>query len=156
MTGVQTCALPISAPVVVTSPAREAAEAACKACNGEWSVHVTPRAPPEAGLDPGETCNCRTTDAGKACHDSDDCQGWCVATGFTVVETRGADQYGYTSGTCSELVDRYTCGSPIARGASKQPLRLKPRGVEDLGSGCPDYIADETYRVRLAGDDGLD
>jgi hypothetical protein len=60
-----------SGAVAAVPPATPPATAeACKTCNGVWAVH---------GLSQTPSCNCRTTDGGKACRDGNNCQGMCIA-----------------------------------------------------------------------------
>jgi hypothetical protein len=98
---------------------------ACKACNGIWATH---------GLGQSESCNCRTTDAGKRCKDGADCQGLCLAAEQPereVVEA-GPPPRGYFVGKCSDTVAIYGCFKPIDKGASKNgpvPLTEPPQSL---------------------------
>lgn len=144
-------------PIVVTNPARDAARRACRACEGDWQTYGPAPEHPLPGADLGETCNCRTNDAGRACRDEADCEGWCNATGFTVVQTYANQSYGYVSGECSDHVHMTHCGAPIQRGARNQPLVPKPDGIIDPGSMCVDYAMSSDYLVNVpVDDDGLD
>ena len=97
---------------------------ACRACRGVWAVH---------GLDDKESCNCRTTDAGKRCRDGADCQGKCVVSANkpeTEVVQAGPPALGFFVGRCSELVTVFGCNSLIERGASAagpKPLAEPPQ-----------------------------
>jgi len=106
------------APSSATSAATGAAPAApptsadaCKACNGLWGRH---------GLADTESCNCRTTDAGKRCKDGADCQGVCVAAEEPEREVvvAGPPARGYFVGKCSETVTVFGCFKPIDKGAA--------------------------------------
>jgi hypothetical protein len=148
----------VAAPaILVTNPARDAARTACRACDGHFMP--VPQAPSDValpGTDLGETCNCHTHDAGKACRDSDDCEGWCIGTGFTVTVKYGDKAYGYRSGVCSDQRIRETCAAPIENGARKRPLEPAPDGIIDFGSMCIDYVLTPQLDARMPGDDGLD
>lgn len=108
-------------------PAPATAEA-CKACHGLWAKH---------GIAQSESCNCRTTDAGKRCKDGAECQGVCVAADEPEREVvdPGPPPRGYFVGKCSETVAVFGCFKPIDKGAAAQgPLPL----VEPPPSLCAD------------------
>lgn len=125
-----------SAAVHITNPARDRDLAACTACNGDWGIQgmiQTIDACP--GSDPGDSCVCRATDAGTACDDSDDCQGWCEAEQFVVEYEAGspAIDYGHWTGHCSEFTSQRSCASPIPHGASHEPA-----GPREITESCVD------------------
>jgi hypothetical protein len=99
---------------------------ACRACRGLWGVH---------GLDDKESCNCRTTDAGKRCQDGSDCQGMCIAgkdDPETEVVTPGPPRRGFFVGRCSELVTVFGCNRVIERGTRARgpvPLDEPPQKI---------------------------
>jgi hypothetical protein len=104
-----------------TDPPAPQTEKECKACNGIWGKH---------GLFPKESCNCRTTDAGKRCRDGAECQGQCVAgekPEFDVTQ-KGPPALGYMLGQCSELRNVYGCQRFVRDGAASGP----PRDVSKL------------------------
>jgi hypothetical protein len=91
---------------------------ACRSCRGVWAVH---------GLDEEESCNCRTTDAGKRCRDGAACQGKCVAAEQpeTEVVAPGPPPRGYFIGRCSDMMIVLDCHRIIERGASARgPIPL--------------------------------
>jgi hypothetical protein len=91
---------------------------ACRACRGDWGVH---------GLADKETCNCRTTDAGKRCRDGADCQGMCIAAEIPEREVTapGPPPRGYFVGRCSELVTVFGCNRIVDRGVlARGPVPL--------------------------------
>jgi hypothetical protein len=59
------------------------------------------------GLAPVESCNCPTTDQGKACAADSDCQGMCLIEGGDPQAANGCPAV--TQGTCSELVRSFGC-----------------------------------------------
>jgi len=83
----------------------------CKACNGLWGKH---------GIAQSESCNCRTTDAGKRCKDGAECQGLCVTADDPEREVTdaGPPPRGYFVGRCSETVVVYGCFKPLDKGAA--------------------------------------
>jgi hypothetical protein len=95
---------------------------ACRSCRGIWAVH---------GLDEEESCNCRTTDAGKRCRDGADCQGMCVAAERPETQTvlAGPPARGFFIGRCSELMVVLGCNRIIEPGATADgpvPLNEPP------------------------------
>jgi hypothetical protein len=101
---------------------------ACRVCHGIWAKH---------GIAATESCNCRTTDAGKRCKDGGECQGLCVAADEPereVVEA-GPPARGYFVGRCSETVIIYGCFKPIDKGAAA-------RGPVPLAEPPPSLCAD--------------
>lgn len=102
--------------LALRNPARDAARAACDACDGHWGGH---------GMLGLEGCNCQTQDAGEPCHASADCQGICLFEAFDAVPDDSplaaagpecADrQVRYIQrGTCSERQMIFGCHSRIA------------------------------------------
>ncbi len=119
-------ALPESADASDTSdtgttdgPDVEAEKAACEACNGEWGRH---------GLSPFESCNCRTSDFGKACQGSEQCEGQCLADGEPeqVVTDPGPPAKGYFVGQCSEFEVSYGCHQVLSYSEDPVPLDEPP------------------------------
>jgi hypothetical protein len=118
------------APVTLTivNPAREAAMAACEACNGNWGTR---------GMMATEGCNCTMPDAGKPCDDGNDCQGAClfdhfelVQPGFKRCHPDGSCSVqlatGRAVGTCSSQQSIFGCHARISEGASTEPPVLLP------------------------------
>jgi len=114
--------------VRVTNSAREAAMKACDACNGIWGA---------AGLLGREGCSCQTKDAGKTCHDGDECEGLCLFDHFEMLEepkpltcknnTCSARLgVGVPVGRCSDRTRLFGCLTLIRRGASKEPPQVAP------------------------------
>jgi hypothetical protein len=97
-------------------------EAECKStCNGTWGRH---------GLSQKESCNCRTSDAGKRCRDGNECEGQCVADENPEldVKEKGPPALGYLVGRCSETKMVFGCRRFIRDGAASGP----PRDVSKL------------------------
>ena len=86
----------LAAQVVVTNPARGAAEQACGVCSGEFK---------RWGLRGLEWCNCRPADAGKPCQDGRECEGTCLA----VKPKTPSD----APGQCSALKTMFGCHTRI-------------------------------------------
>lgn len=112
----------------VTNPKREAALAACEQCSGQWGSW---------GMTGREGCNCRMKDAGKVCHDGDECEGRCIFERYEVVREPsgpvcgGSDckitlGLGVPAGRCSEFQMVFGCHSFIDAGESKKPPRVLP------------------------------
>ena len=76
-------------------PIIPADEATCVARGGSWSQVGLPGSPP--------TCDLPTTDAGRACSDSIDCEGECLAQG--------------KAGICSANVREFGCHSVFSYGS---------------------------------------
>jgi hypothetical protein len=104
---------PVSTSATATpqSLAPPASREACRSCRGIWAIH---------GLDEQESCNCRTTDAGKRCRDGAECQGVCVAAERpeTQAVLAGPPARGFFLGRCSELMVVLGCNRIIERGAT--------------------------------------
>jgi hypothetical protein len=103
--------VPPAAPVPPRVSTPPSTKEACRSCRGIWAVH---------GLDEEESCNCRTTDAGKRCRDGADCQGVCVAAERPETEAvvAGPPARGFFIGRCSELMIVLGCSRIIERGAT--------------------------------------
>jgi hypothetical protein len=93
-----------------------AAEAACKACNGNWGPQ---------GILQLEGCTCRARDGGKPCYDADDCAGECK---YDHIQKLG-NGLGRNVGRCTAFVSNFGCITYIPRGESKKP----PRPLAELG-----------------------
>jgi hypothetical protein len=98
--------------------AEQTPELACKACRGDWGAH---------GLSPVPGCNCRTADSGRACRDSSQCEGQCLAdTPAAVVTSPGPPRLGYPVGACSEFQTSFGCHAVLSNGiALGEPLNLE-------------------------------
>jgi hypothetical protein len=112
--------------------------AACAECDGHWGRY---------GMSDHERCACRTKDAGKVCHDGDECQSGCLAEALEWVErpsdTRNANGGRYITmgvkrrvGHCNTSTDRSGCHDWIPVGASREP----PSSMQWINSGreCAD------------------
>jgi hypothetical protein len=87
-------------------PPRPTTKEACDACQGLWDVH---------GVEPVETCICKTSDFGHDCLDGKDCQGECILDGdpeFHVME-QGDPPLGYYQGHCAPYDTTFGCFSRI-------------------------------------------
>lgn len=89
-------------------PSRPPTKEACEACQGLWAVH---------GIEPVETCICRTADVGQTCDDGSACEGQCLVdetAGFRV--TQGDDPpLGFYTGHCSAYDTTFGCHRMIPR-----------------------------------------
>jgi hypothetical protein len=128
-------------PVRTSHPQRDAAIAACVACNGVWGVH---------GMLPREGCNCQARDAFKNCHDGDECEGaclfdqWqisqpaqrggCTGTGKQTVCTARVRAIGRPVGRCSGFVGVRSCHNLLQRGIASEPDREIPWGTRRVCS----------------------
>jgi hypothetical protein len=113
----------------IRNPALIRALAACTACNGRWG---------REGMLGLEGCNCRPKDAGKLCHDGDECEGVCLPDGVEVITKARpitCDAHGKCSasmgsgrlvGHCSDRMVIFGCHGEIPRGASKEPPAWLP------------------------------
>ena len=63
----------VGSAAVVAKPTIPTTEATCLARGGSWTTLGLPMP------DKPRTCDLKSTDAGKACTDSDQCQGACIA-----------------------------------------------------------------------------
>lgn len=98
-------------PVKVANKGLDDAHAACDRCQGTWGRY---------GLNQNEGCNCRAADAGKTCHDGDDCQGQCLFMAY--------DNKGNQIGKCSDNQRVVGCAEIVEKGATKlKPVMPPPR-----------------------------
>jgi hypothetical protein len=96
-----------------TDPPRPRTKTECDACAGLWAVH---------GIEPVESCICRTNDAGRRCADGRECQGQCLvdqAAGFQVMESSDPPR-GFYTGTCSTYDTTFGCHLLIPPGIDEQ------------------------------------
>jgi hypothetical protein len=100
----------------LVNPAYLAAEAACKACHGNWGPQ---------GILQREGCTCRARDGGKPCYDADDCEGECQ---YDHIQKLG-NGLGRNVGKCTTLVSDFGCITYIPQGESKK----SPRPLAELG-----------------------
>jgi len=108
---------PTNAPAAARAQSPRTADE-CQACRGDWGRH---------GLAQQESCNCRTSDAGRRCRDGADCQGMCIAAEEPEREEvdHGPPARGFFIGRCSELMTVYGCNRIIDRGTrAKGPVIL--------------------------------
>ena len=83
-------------------PNRPSTKDECDACQGLWAAH---------GVEPVETCICKTNDEGRACIDGSECQGECLLDGdpeFHVMEP-GDPPRGYYQGSCAGYDTTFGC-----------------------------------------------
>jgi hypothetical protein len=97
----------------VRNPALEAARAECDACAGVWGTW---------GIAQSEGCICRTSDAGRACRDGEECEGLCLFERFEEV----SPGMGVPVGRCSEMRVMFGCHPVIRAGASSDPPVSRP------------------------------
>lgn len=123
-------------PVRVSNPTREAAMAACAACDGVWGIQ---------GLVYHDGCSCRARDAGVECRSGDECEGackfdrWAISTPARPLRCTGAGKrrvcsartaaVGRPIGRCSERVALRSCHSLLQDGIASEPDRPLPWGV---------------------------
>ena len=128
-------------PVRTSHPTRDAAIAACVACNGVWGVH---------GLMAREGCNCQARDALKKCRDGDECEGACIFDRWEVSQpalpggctgkgqqracTARTRALGRPVGRCSGFIGVRSCHNLIRRGISSQPDQQIPWGTSRVCS----------------------
>lgn len=94
-------------------PPRPETKEQCDACGGLWAVH---------GIEPAESCICKTSDADKRCYDGRDCQGQCLVDkeiGFQVTNPSDPPR-GFFTGTCSPYDTTFGCHFLIPPGTSDQ------------------------------------
>ncbi|HMI87440.1 MAG TPA: hypothetical protein VK550_25300 [Polyangiaceae bacterium] len=81
---------------------RPSTKEACDGCQGLWSAH---------GIEPEETCICKTNDEGRECTDGHDCQGECLLDGdaeFHVMDAADPAR-GYYRGYCAGYDTTFGC-----------------------------------------------
>ena len=98
------CAAPAERPATQGGPdmATVTHEADCMRVGGEWT---------QLGRAPVKQCLRQTTDAGKACSDSQQCEGQCIAPEGT---TEGAE----TGGACSVDTNPFGCQQRVRDGVA--------------------------------------
>ncbi len=80
---------------------------ACEALNGKWG---------RIGIAPFEECNLLTNDVGKACSDSNECEGMCIAE-LTSEEKEKVNQRTIEkNGKCSDWVVVVGCHAIVQKG----------------------------------------
>lgn len=109
--------------------------AQCEACNGQWGRH---------GMLRWEGCICRTLDAGKSCHDGNDCEGLCLYKEMELVsaaqeprcepsgECRVRLAVRRPVGVCSEFKSMYGCIRLIRKGAALKTASEIPYEVSTI------------------------
>lgn len=97
------------AQVKVINKGLDEAKKACDRCSGTWGKY---------GINQNEGCNCKSPDAGKLCHDGDECKGECLFFQY--------DGSGREVGKCSDYQRLSGCLEIVAKGASKLPVKLPP------------------------------
>ena len=125
--------------VRTSNPAREAAMAACTACNGVWGIQ---------GLIYRDACNCQARDAGKECRDGDACEGackfdrWeisspvqpprCTGKGKARVCSARLAAVGRPVGRCSGRVAIRSCHNLLRPGIASEPDQSLPWGTSHM------------------------
>lgn len=99
----------VRGPLKITNKAMDKARAACTECQGTWGTF---------GVNKHQSCNCKTADAGKLCHDGDECQGYCIWQRY--------DGDAREEGICSETRYLAGCYPIIFKGASQFPPSKPP------------------------------
>jgi hypothetical protein len=103
-------------------PPRPSTPEACDACHGLWAVH---------GIEPIETCICKTNDEGDACTDGNDCQGECLLDDdaeFHVMD-QGDPSRGYYQGRCARYDTTFGCFRHVPPGIETDlPLTSEEAG----------------------------
>lgn len=122
-------------PVRVSNPARDAAIAACEACDGVWGIQ---------GLVYRDACNCRARDAGQECRDGDDCEGackferWDITSPAEPVRCKGnkcsarPSGIGRPVGKCSDRVVLRSCHTLVRDGIAGEPDQAVPWGISRI------------------------
>lgn len=122
-------------PVRVSNPTREAAMAACAACDGVWGI---------PGLVYRDACNCRARDAGQECRDGNECEGackferWDITTPAEPVRCRGKkcsvrlSGIGRPVGKCSDRVAIRSCHTLVRDGIAGEPDQAVPWGISRI------------------------
>ncbi len=94
-------------------PPRPTTKEACDACQGLWAVH---------GIEPAESCICKTNDEGLECRDSKDCQGECIVDGdaeFHVMDAT-TPPLGFYLGHCAAYDTTFGCFRHLPDGVQAQ------------------------------------
>jgi hypothetical protein len=103
-------------------PTRPTTKEACDACQGLWAAH---------GIEPEETCICKTNDEGRECLDGNECQGECLLEGdpeFHVMD-QGDPPRGYYKGRCAGYDTTFGCFRHIGDNIQNQlPLAADEAG----------------------------
>jgi hypothetical protein len=94
------CTQPAQRPAEPASPV--ASESACLQRGGQWT---------QLGRAPVKQCLLRTADAGKACSDSEQCEGLCLAP-------QGSADGATVAGACSADTNRFGCQQRMADGVA--------------------------------------
>lgn len=102
---------------VVRDPRRDAAQIACKACDGTWGP---------MGLGGHIACDCKTKDAGKVCHAPSECEGQCIDA-----RPEWTDKTHYREvGTCSPRTSPFGCQSRVEPGVHSGPFHRSTMCVD--------------------------
>jgi hypothetical protein len=94
-------------------PPRPTTKEACDACQGLWAVH---------GIEPAESCICKTNDEGLECRDGKDCQGECIVDGdaeFHVMDAT-TPPLGFYRGHCAAYDTTFGCFRHLPDGVQAQ------------------------------------
>lgn len=122
-------------PVRVSNPTREAAMAACEACDGVWGI---------PGLVYRDACNCRTRDAGQECRDGDECEGACKFERWDISSPAEPSRckgktcsarpagIGRPVGKCSDRVVIRSCHTLVRDGIAGEPDQAVPWGISRI------------------------
>jgi hypothetical protein len=113
-------------PLTIRNPAREEAQAACRACDGTWG---------RWGIMQLEGCDCPAQDAGQACTSGDDCDGRCMFDGW--VRLADDDPLAAAAPACAEGERCY-----VARGTCSERTMI---------FGCVSVIGEVMYECRRPG-----
>jgi hypothetical protein len=103
-------------------PPRPSTLEECAACHGLWAVH---------GIEPVETCICKTHDEGHDCTDGSDCQGECLLADDAVfhVMDQGDPPRGYYQGQCASYDTTFGCFRHVPPGIETElPLTADEAG----------------------------
>jgi hypothetical protein len=89
-------------PLAGDPPPRPTTKEGCDACQGLWAVH---------GIEPAESCICKTIDEGRECRDGKDCEGECIVDGdaeFHVMDATTPPR-GFYRGHCAAYDTTFGC-----------------------------------------------
>jgi hypothetical protein len=95
-------------------PPRPTTKEACDACQGLWAVH---------GIEPAESCICKTDDEGLECSDGKDCEGECIVDGdaeFHVMDGTITPPLGSYRGRCAAYDTTFGCFRHLPDGVQAQ------------------------------------